>query len=609
MLSTDQRTLLVDLLAPPAAGYRLVHAVATTFTLHLTSLIPIPLGLAGQDLSADTDPMAVLQAIQSYSSRIDVFCQAGQVAVPAKRNDLLAFIEKTVHQVAVPSPGRLFHPKLWVLGFRADDDDERFRLVCGSRNLTADRSWDAAISLEGNRTSRPQARNRPIADLLRSLPGRTVAGIEPDRTAAIEELADGLRYVEWERPEGATGDDDWLTFHVFGKGLKPKPDLSGYRRLIISPFLNNGGLDRVWPDAAGQADIISRTEQLDAVDGDWPELPDDSDRWVLSETASIPDEDDETAGPQWSLSGLHAKVFVVERARLAHVFIGSANATDAAWGGNDEVLVEVTGRVRDLGVDATLGIRDGTTIKTGLRNLLLPYVPGSGAELGDAELIWQLEDAVRALASLTFTARGRGEPPTLRLSSVEPLALPATLPDGADLFIAPLTVPDRPYRPILGSPIDHTWALPEAEDITPFFSFRLSVGEGSARREVSTVVVARLIEDVPDRLDRLLARRIGTPEAFLQFLQLLLQFAADEASGSDGDGAGAVGWFGSMANCAGILESLVLALAKTPQVMDQIDRLATRLASTEQGRKVLPPGWDAVWAEFSSARARLAKQS
>lgn len=126
MLSPDERTLLVDLLAPPAPGYRLEHAVATTFTLHLTALLPVPLGLAGADLSTSTDPLSILQAIRNYAGLIDVFCQAGHVAVPAQRNDLLAFLEPIVHQVKAPRPGHLFHPKLWVLRYVHDDESERF---------------------------------------------------------------------------------------------------------------------------------------------------------------------------------------------------------------------------------------------------------------------------------------------------------------------------------------------------------------------------------------------------------------------------------------------------------------------------------------------------
>ena len=59
----------------------------------------------------------------------------------------------------------------------------------------------------------------------------------------------------------------------------------------------------------------------------------------------------EDAGLRWSLSGLHAKLYVVERNKEAHVFIGSANTTNAAWGGNDELLLEIVGKVGVFGVE------------------------------------------------------------------------------------------------------------------------------------------------------------------------------------------------------------------------------------------------------------------
>ena len=262
MLSPDERTLLVDLLAPPEAGFRLEHAVATTFTLHLTALLPLPLGLAGADLSTSTDPLSVLQAIRNYADRIDIFCQAGHVAVPAQRNDLLAFLEPMVHQVRAPRRGHLFHPKLWILRF-VDDDDERFRLVCGSRNLTHDRAWDAAICLEGRRTLQPRKLNRPLADLLASLPARVAAGVSDVRAQRVAELADAIRFVEWEPPDNTFRDSEWLAFHVFGGPRPARPNMEGYRRLIVTPFLNDIGLDHVWPDGAGDCVLLSRGEEIE----------------------------------------------------------------------------------------------------------------------------------------------------------------------------------------------------------------------------------------------------------------------------------------------------------------------------------------------------------
>ena len=75
------------------------------------------------------------------------------------------------------------------------------------------------------------------------------------------------------------------------------------------------------------------------------------------------------------LTHLHAKVFAVERARLAHLFVGSSNATEAGLGGNIEFLCELVGRVATLGVDALIG-GDAP-----FRTMLAPHAPGEGPQV------------------------------------------------------------------------------------------------------------------------------------------------------------------------------------------------------------------------------------
>lgn len=603
MLSPDDRTLLVDLLAPPEAGFRLEHAVATTFTLHLSALLPVPLGLVGAELSKSTDPLSLLQAIQTHADRIDIFCQAGHVSVPSERNDLFTFLESMVHQVRAPRPGHLFHPKLWVLRYVDDESNELFRLVCGSRNLTNDRAWDAAISLNGRRTLQPRKLNRPLADLLASLPARVAAGVSEDRARRVAELADAVRYVEWERPDGTAIVDEWLAFHVFGAGRSARPNMEGYRRLIVTPFLNDAGLEQAWPDGEGDCVLLSRGEEINALGSEWREwLTDHGKLRVLDERAAIPDLESEEAGPRWSLSGLHAKVYIVERNKHAHVLIGSANATEAAWSGNDEVLVEIVGRVAVYGVDAAVGI-------AGFGQVLLSHALGDPVEESpDDELRRTFENALRDLASLTYTATVEGdrEAPILWVRSDESLRASSALPDDAELTVEPLTLSGQSHRPLMGTRLDHRWQLAEVEDITPFLALRLGRGRGSTRIEVASIVLARLVGDPADRLDRVLARHIGTTSEFLRFILLLLQLAGREELIED-DGLGTLAAFGAGGG-AGVLEAVLAALATSTRAIDDIDRLVTRLGTSEQGRKVLPPGWGEFWPSVTAARDHLRRR-
>lgn len=604
MLSPDDRALLVDLLSPPEDGFRLVHAVATTFTLQLSALLPIPLALAGMDLSAGADPLGVWQAIRRFSDRIDVFCQAGHASAPTTRNDLVAFLEPIVHQVGNPA-GRLFHPKIWLLRFAAPDGEESVRLVCGSRNLTHDRAWDAAVCLEGRRRGRPAARNRPLVDFVLSLAGRTTTPLAPARRAALAETAEAVRYIDWEPPDGVSADTDWLAFHVLG-GRRRSVDLDGARRLIISPFLNAEGFEKVWPQGKGSCTIVSRAEELDS-------LPEDRRGWindrncalrVFHDAAAIPELDSDDAGLRWSLSGLHAKVYVIERDHTARVLIGSANATGAAWSGNDEILVEIRGRRAVLGIAATLN----EDSNKGLGSVLVAHTFGVARGLDPSdELRRELERALRHLAAYAFTATVITEEVAthLRLSTVEDITPISTTAGEARLTVEPITTAGQHHQPPSGAPLGHTWQLNAVEDITPFVVLRLAAGSGAAAVEVSAVAIATLVDDPSDRLDRLIARHIGSPAAFVRFLMLLLQLAGDDNS-LEGfallAGGGGPWRLSGDEEGSGLLEAMAVALATAPAVIDDVERFVSRLTTTEAGRSLLPDGWEPFWAQVCGAR-------
>jgi hypothetical protein len=89
----------------------------------------------------------------------------------------------------------------------------------------------------------------------------------------------------------------------------------------------------------------------------------------------------------------------VERNRRAHVFIGSANATRAAWSGNVAVLVELVGGASKLGVDTFLD--DDAPFAA----LLEPYATTGGASPDpQEEALRALQDLLRDLAEARFTA-------------------------------------------------------------------------------------------------------------------------------------------------------------------------------------------------------------
>ena len=256
MLAPDDRAVLLDLLRPPP-DMRLDVAIATTFTLDLEAALVAPLAFAAFDAAGPGDPIAALEAIRSVAGRLTVFCQAGETRVPQAASDLFAFLEPVVHEVRRPRAGHLFHPKIWLLRYRGDDEAEAIRLLVPTRNLTNDASWDAVLRLDGAPEGGPLASNRPLADLGRWCTTNAVRRMDDARLSSIESLVETVRRTRWEFPDGVND----IEFHVLGVAGKHLPDFSGRRHLVVSPFVNAAGLAIVAP--SDHAIVVSRPEQLE----------------------------------------------------------------------------------------------------------------------------------------------------------------------------------------------------------------------------------------------------------------------------------------------------------------------------------------------------------
>jgi len=592
MLPPDGRAVLLDLLRPPP-GAELVRGIATTFTLDLTSALTAPLAFAGHALSVGKDPVAILHAVGIAADRLDIFCQAGQTIVPATASDLMAYLEPMVHAVKSPHSGGLFHPKIWLLEF-ADEVEHTFRLLVTSRNLTADQSWDVVVRLDGVAGSRPSASNRPLVDLVTSLPAWAIHPLPTDRLDRIHALAEAVRRVEWDPPE-----DVWeLEFHALGvKGRRSSVDFAGTRHLVISPFITDEGLRGVAPSGSSSLQVVSRVDDLEKLA---PEtLAGVTAAFILDDAAALGG-DEEDDGPEAEsmtvrgvLAGLHAKTYVIEYDRAARVLVGSANATGAAFNGNIEFLLEMKGSKSKLGIDTFVGD------SAAFRQILVPYQPEGGAvETSDEEADRALDAALREVAVARFrcTVEAVGDQYDLHVSTVDPVVLSPSL--DATVAIMTQLAHGQPLLAVVAA----SYVGVELADVTPFLVVRLTDGRRETR---SCVVQAELIGDPPGRRDAIMARQVDTPEKFLRFLALLLSLGtADLAAlmGGGGGGAGAGAW---TSGPVGVFETLVRALGAKPSALDDLAPLVERLRSTNDGEHVLPDGFDELWTIVWDARNQL----
>lgn len=574
MLHPESRAVLTEQLRPPS-GYTLGHAVATTFTLDLETALVVPLSFAARQLAEAKDPLSILESVRSCADRVDIFAQAGNVIVPPKASDLMAFLEPMVHVVRRPRPGRLFHPKTWFLKFESGDGDVLYRLLVLSRNLTADRSWDTCLSLDGT-PGRISASNRPLSELLKALPPMTTSALSGQRRQRVNALAAEIRGVVWVRPDDVSN----VLFHVMGLPSSGSfPSFKGTSHLVISPFCNEQGLATLLPVTSQSRTLVSRQETFDALS---TERTDQARCLVLDPTVGLTEGDIDTG----ELSGLHAKIFLVEHGHRARVFVGSANATDAAFGGNVEILVEMEGSKTKIGILAILGVDSGS---------LLSVLQDYGRQVPDAEDDgqWALENALRDLAVVPLRVKAipAGDAFDWQLSSDATLRVPS----GLSATAAPLTRQELAQPLRQGRGVQTVVSGLALTDVTPFVMLVATDGERFAR----TVVPARLEGDPPGRLDEILAKQIQTPEDFVRFLKLLLRLVGEDGVSRDAQREGGMPWSRSS---QGIFEILVRAMADQPKALDDLQGFVKRMLATDSGRAKLPVGFDALWAVVTEAR-------
>jgi hypothetical protein len=613
MLAPTDRRLLLDALAPPA-GYVFDEAIGTTYTLDLLALLRVPLAATAlpwsdRDGGPVDNPFALLSALRRNATRISLYCHAGATKVPARHVGLLSFLEDAVHQVTPPRPGGVFHPKMWLLRFTPKDpnDSIAYRLLVLSRNLTFDRSWDTVLTLDGELLNRQRglSMNRPLSEFVAALPRMAqAAGTELSDTARARALrfATEVRRVDWWLPDGF----DSLTFHPIGHDGRPNWPVTDLRRLmVLSPFMGPEALASLRANVREDFSLVGRFDELAKLA---PAALEEIEVEVFDDPAALLDVDDQVSAAAPTpdeadpieLSGLHAKVYVGERGKRAAVFIGSANATDAAFELNVELLVELEGSRKQHGIDA---VRDALESS----KLLTPFKPAASVAVDEAEEAFERE-LQRVAHQLATSMRVRVEPagddrwrPFLELSG--------------KVSANHLTIRARPLSEPTLRPIDLTASpccvFPPTgrSSITAFFALRLT-GRTSLTERHLDVTVRLPLDGAPDgRIQAVTAELLGDRDRLLRFILLLLS--------DDGDSDRMLDEleeiFKERAAGAGpnahrpearlpLLEPMLRALQRDPGRLDEIDRLLRDVREAGGASDLLPPELEALWGTINELR-------
>jgi hypothetical protein len=606
MLEPQNRKLLFDVLQPPE-DHTLDYAIATTYTLDLLALLTAPIAFtlfeAGDPKKLlDTNSLTLLESLRRYADRMVIFHHGGYIIVPPAQFPQFEYLERIVVQCKPPVDAAVFHPKIWLLRFAGPEQMVTYRFVCLSRNLTFDKCWDTVLALEGQLVDRqnPFARNRPLSEFVAALPS-FATNVNPTIRARIEQMQAEVGRVEFQAPEEI---EDFV-FHPLGLSTQRRRvpfEGVGDRMVVISPFVTEDGLKRLVRNRQ-DCILISRSESLQQLTGEFTEV---GQMFSLNEHAETP----EAAEDDIPLSrGLHAKCYIIDDGWKASIWTGSANATEQAFNGNIEFLVELVGPKGKFGVDALLRKEAG---KTGFVDLLVPFTKVTGPTLDsiDEELAKTVDGVRRALVNLNLsavvTATTNPELFNLMLATTAPHE---PIPTTATVSCWPITLGKHSVRAVTPefSPIVFEGLSLEA--ITSFFAFEVVAAIGQKSRP-ETFVLNTTLEGAPaNRRERLLRSLIGDRQRFIQLLMCLLADEGFELADVMASIERTTGEAPSAERATtALFESLIRSLDRNPERLDHIASLIDDLRKERNSTEVFPPGFEQLWEPIWTARQETVRK-
>jgi len=600
----ENRELYTSLMRSPD-GYTFDHAVATTYSLDFETALAIPIAIVFRDAENRDEmlrsPLALLQSVERMAGRMAIYCDRGRIKETSPNAArLMALYEKTITEVSAPGGGA-FHPKLWCIRFQPDRKGMpvRMRLAILSRNLTNDRCWDLALSLDGTVVGDVCEDNEPVVTLLRALPKMANAANRPTPPKFLPSLLRDLSHCRWDDlPAGATK----VRFAVNGVEAGAWAPQKGERMAILSPFVSGKALKQL---AAGYDDravcqLIARAEELDCIK---PGIRDLFGIQTLDDRATEYEEEDRASPCSTDLEGLHVKAYVVERGSRLHIHLGSANATTAA------LVPTRAGRTQNVEIMATLdgpksrmGTIEDAVFSEGFRRLLAPYSASDIPEQDAAAAAEKLLEKLRIkIASMALDIHCTQLTDTIALEVQTADKAPSLeLPDGVSCFMRAITVANErghDAAALLARTLPRlALGSVSLSEVTRWLAILLRDDDTGV--EIGFTLGARLV-GVPDGRDAAVLRaHIVNTENFFRYLSLLLG-SLGEGSFLESEAAGEGQWLRRLGqDGTSLLEPMVRALILDNGELFEIDQLVNRLQDP-QGLSVVPPEFHALWSSFA----------
>lgn len=604
MLRLDQTALLLDALRPPQ-GMEIDAAVGTTFTLDLTALLTIPVAASFDDITTGSEPADLLERVRRYSERTVLFCQAGAVSVPSHYRTAHTLIEDTVVEVKKPDGG-IFHPKVWIVRFTGTDTAPQHRVLVMSRNLTFDKAWDVIVRLDEDAAEGVAMDSAGIVAFLDSLPSSAARDLSDRQRDLMTSLRTSLAQARLVVPPPFTSG----RFVPLIDGIRQTPFRNRYdAALAVSPFLTGDAVTSFFKPTAKRKVIVSRPAALNAqasllrglreiyrVKDALLDAQEDLDAFDSMSEAGDSETQADFATVVPGMRGLHAKFYVQDHGVSATAWLGSANLTGGAFGGNVDILVELTGPKEYVGVDGVINKRGR---KDDLSWIVEPHpLPASDdAESDPEEGISPIELQAYDLASKLFSiAYSLGDERDGGPWAAELVI--GNLKELTDVVVSARPLSLLATRSVEISSGRAQWNGLLEEEITPFVVVTLKAA-GSTR---NVLVRADIAGDPPNRRRSVIAQAIKSPEDFLRYLAALLGFAG---TSGHGDGSGEGGAFGSWIadiQVDRVLEDLLTTASRNPTRLESLNQTLTALKQDHRFGDVVPQEFSDLWDAVYEAR-------
>jgi hypothetical protein len=586
-------------------GFEFDSAIATTYSLDLNALLAVPVALCFRDTldgELKGEKLALLEGMGQLQGKLKVFYQKGKISYPSNFNKLFTLLEPCLHPV-VPEGGAFssFHPKLWLLrfienGIEKKKPEVRYRLIFLSRNLTFDRSWDIAASLDGKvgRSSQDKSKvNTWLAFTTKLLK-------EDNSFKPAMAMLSELDKIKWELPAPFFDFELLIGESGMARPLHFKQDYYD-ELLVVSPFLKSTGgavtgldwLARLVHDPDGGRFLFSSAEELDGIGAenltDWQ-------CYAMNELIVNGEERNETGDstdqPEIQKQQLHAKMIVVQSSNSACWHIGSANATAAAIGDLDNAHPRNT--------EAMLML-EGYASKVGPRLLMQEWMPEKGPQVftphefterdtkpdeSNSKLVRQgIHQLISASWQLDAALDTSGASYTLTLTS----GLKAPLNEQLEVTVEQLAIPG--VKPLADTMTWETVALTSISALIP-----VNVKVKNSDPEKRLIIEANLIIEGGDKRHQLIMKEmVDTPAKVLDYIRLLLQVTPNKNQWLVYESQGGSGSSEFILSGTPILEQLLIATSRHPEILK---RIASALKRLSDAGVEIPQDFLLLWKHF-----------